>query len=603
MIFKHIFFLVILVLAITSCTKTKPTLDLSGTQFRHNQTLMREELSRLDATQTAVSQISKAHYNFVRGELAMHAGSFQEAINYYELAAAFEKGSAPTLRKRLAQIFVREGRLEEAINEVDRALRARSDDLDLLRLRAGVLAALKRTEEAIQAYSELMSLVPDNQDYYILLASLYVQNEETEEAKKVLTELVKINPNSVFGFYYLARVMEIKGELAEATKFYQKAVELDPNSEGLLIDYARVLAAQGRTQEAIEACQNLIANNPHSIAARRFLGQLLVREKNLDQAIREFEALGELEEDPTDTRLKIGLIKLETQDFQGAELDLSLILANDPENSVARYYLGSTYASMGQIKEAIFELKKIKHEQKMYLEAKSLLAYLLHQEMRYEEAEQAVREALLIRENDVTLLSFLSSVQRDMGKFPDAISSIKKVIEIEPNFDRHYFTLGVYLDQNREKEEALEAVKNAINLNPENAHALNYLGYSYAEAGVNLEEALSLIERAIAIDKTNGYYIDSLGWVYYQMGRYAEALEQLNRAISFVPNDAVILEHLGQVQLKLNKKKEALETFMHGLKFVNEAEDEEVESRLRRRIKEVESDLGISAGKDAGNAN
>ena len=68
-------------------------------------------------------------------------------------------------------------------------------------------------------------------------------------------------------------------------------------------------------------------------------------------------------------------------------------------------------------------------------------------------------------------------------------------------------------------------------LNPENAAALNYLGYTWAEQGIHLDEAEQLILRALAIEPNDGFYIDSLGWVYYQRGEYMQAIQHLERAV------------------------------------------------------------------------
>ena len=74
-------------------------------------------------------------------------------------------------------------------------------------------------------------------------------------------------------------------------------------------------------------------------------------------------------------------------------------------------------------------------------------------------------------------------------------------------------------------------MKKAIELNPEDVLVLNYLGYTWAEMGVQLDEAEDLIARALKIAPNDGFYIDSLGWVYYQKGDYPRAVEQLERAV------------------------------------------------------------------------
>jgi Flp pilus assembly protein TadD len=89
---------------------------------------------------------------------------------------------------------------------------------------------------------------------------------------------------------------------------------------------------------------------------------------------------------------------------------------------------------------------------------------------------------------------------------------------------------------------------------PDNAEALNSLGYLMADHSKNLTEAEKMIRRAVDQDPQNGAFIDSLGWVYYRLGRLNEARVQLERAVELTNGDAIVCEHLGDVykDLKLN---------------------------------------------------
>ncbi|WP_375211162.1 tetratricopeptide repeat protein [Hyphococcus sp.] len=97
----------------------------------------------------------------------------------------------------------------------------------------------------------------------------------------------------------------------------------------------------------------------------------------------------------------------------------------------------------------------------------------------------------------------------------------------------------------------------AVEIAPQEPAALNYLGYSWAERGLNLDEAFGLIEKAVAIEPNSGAYIDSLGWAHYQLGDYDEAVGHLEHAASLEPADPTITEHLGDVYWRLGRKIEA----------------------------------------------
>lgn len=571
-------------LVITGCTpRASGPEDSPG----FGAAMLLEQLAESDAEETRVPPSAEAHYNFLRAELALEMENVEEALEYYEKAAELEQGPAPFLRRRLAQLYVRAGKLEDALAQLDKARQGNADDLEVVKLRAGILASVKRTDEAIAAYRELIQLDPEQQDSYIILSSLYAQNKDPVAAVNVLKELVSKVPDSLFGYYYLARMLEATGDAAEAEKYYRKAIEVEPASESIQIDFARALATQGREEQALEVTTRILKSNPKSLAARQLKGQILWEGKKLDEALRTLEELREMEDDPAETRLKIALIKLERKDFAGAEEQLNLILAGHPGNPTARYFLASAYVGMNRLNDALSELAKIESGERMYVEARTLSAYLLRQEKRFAEAAEELSAALKVKENDIGLLVYLATVQREAEQFTEAIETMQQVLAQEPDDDRHLFTLGVLYHDAGDEAKAEEVMRRVIAANPSNANALNYLGYTLAEGNRSLPEAEELIKRALTLDASNGYFLDSLGWVYFKMGRYQDALVQLERAVKFSPDDAVILEHLGEVLLKLGQRERALKTFEQALRFAPESDDKGVAERLELRVEEL----------------
>jgi Flp pilus assembly protein TadD len=130
-------------------------------------------------------------------------------------------------------------------------------------------------------------------------------------------------------------------------------------------------------------------------------------------------------------------------------------------------------------------------------------------------------------------------------------------------------------------------MKETIKLNPSNAQALNYLGYTYAEMGTNLGEAEGLIQRAIKLEPEDGFYIDSLGWVYYQQGHYPEAVKELERAVDLAGDDPTITEHLADAYKKLGKIKEANHLYKDAL---SKAKENDQVVRLKDKLQALRDD-------------
>ena len=124
-------------------------------------------------------------------------------------------------------------------------------------------------------------------------------------------------------------------------------------------------------------------------------------------------------------------------------------------------------------------------------------------------------------------------------------------------------------------------MRKAIELNPRNAAALNYLGYTLADMGVQLDEAERLIRRALELQPNDGIYIDSLGWVYYQRGEYKRAVEQLERAVELAGEDPTIVEHLGDAYQRLGQSASAIRVYRDAL--LRSKESAQIE-RLKGKI-------------------
>jgi tetratricopeptide (TPR) repeat protein len=115
---------------------------------------------------------------------------------------------------------------------------------------------------------------------------------------------------------------------------------------------------------------------------------------------------------------------------------------------------------------------------------------------------------------------------------------------------------------------------------PDDAQALNYLGYTYAEMGIHLDEALGYVNRALAITPGDGFILDSLGWVYFKMKKYDLAIVNLQRALKALNDDPAVLEHLAEAYYANREYDNAIATYRKLLKL--EPGHKEYADRLRK---------------------
>ena len=121
--------------------------------------------------------------------------------------------------------------------------------------------------------------------------------------------------------------------------------------------------------------------------------------------------------------------------------------------------------------------------------------------------------------------------------------------------DRTYllFLRGELAERQKHYEPAEQFFRQALELDPESAMTLNYLGYMMADKGKQLPEALKLIRKAVELEPMNGAYLDSLGWAYFKMGEYELAEENLRQAVERDQTDPTVHDHLGDLYEKTGR--------------------------------------------------
>jgi tetratricopeptide (TPR) repeat protein len=143
------------------------------------------------------------------------------------------------------------------------------------------------------------------------------------------------------------------------------------------------------------------------------------------------------------------------------------------------------------------------------------------------------------------------------------------------------------LERQGRRDEALKAMEELIGRNPDHAGALNYVGYSWADANLHLELALEYIQRALALEPDNGYIRDSLGWVYYRLGRYPLARRELEKSLEVLGGDPFIQDHLGDVYRRLGLHEQAREQYR---KAVEQFEEESDRVRVRAKLEPLDQE-------------
>jgi tetratricopeptide (TPR) repeat protein len=146
---------------------------------------------------------------------------------------------------------------------------------------------------------------------------------------------------------------------------------------------------------------------------------------------------------------------------------------------------------------------------------------------------------------------------------------LDRVLEWFP--ERHYawYLLGVNFGAAGQYDEAIEALRKAVELNPQNAAALNALGNVYSALN-RYDEAQSAYEQAADLDPSSAKSFDGLGSVYTAIGSPEQAITAYEEAIARDADHSAAYIGLGWLYLGMERNEEALAAFEEGARLAPE---------------------------------
>jgi tetratricopeptide (TPR) repeat protein len=176
-------------------------------------------------------------------------------------------------------------------------------------------------------------------------------------------------------------------------------------------------------------------------------------------------------------------------------------------------------------------------------------------------------------------------ILRVKGRFPEAITAydeaIARVKTPSAGDWALFYSRGIAYDRAHDWPKAEADFEHALTLAPDQPAVLNYLGYSWADAGLHLKQARQMIEKAVQQQPNDGAIVDSLGWVMLRDGDTKNAVKTLERAVELEPQDATINGHLGDAYWAAGRKLEATFQWRRALTLNPEPEDKaKLEARL-----------------------
>jgi tetratricopeptide (TPR) repeat protein len=282
---------------------------------------------------------------------------------------------------------------------------------------------------------------------------------------------------------------------------------------------------------------------------------------------------------------------------------LQLALYLQPNHPLALLSLADLYESVKKPQMAIKIYERMPASSPLKRNAQIQLATNLDAADRGDEAIKILKDVNAESPKDIEAIMALGNIERGRKKFSDCAATYSQAIDaLPPAGDKNswvtYYYRGICEERSKQWAKAETDMRKALEMQPEQPHVLNYLGYSWIDQGINLDEGMKMIKRAVDQRPDDGYIVDSLGWAYFRIGNYEEAVKNLERAIDLKPEDPTINDHLGDAYWRIGRTLEAKFQWAHARDLKPEAEElPKIEAKIENGLPEDASSSAASADK------
>lgn len=548
-----------------------------------------------------------------------------ERIKDYGMAARFARRALALdpelieLRYRLVNWLETAGEQAQAAIELEVLLQHEPDNWPLYSHLARTYMDIGETERLSGLFERLLETPSTPTHVRVNVAYILSRSGYREQAREVFEQVLETDPQQEDAWLGMAELSLSKGEREKGIEYYRSAAKAIPDRSLALYELAQVLVTPADLDMVLPE---------EDLGFLYRLGKVLLDLKKPELAARVFESIVGLKPPTVEPWLDSARYYINQNEYDRADSILHEAIQTMPDSVKLYLFRGAALEKDQRFHEAtqVYEsgLEHLPGEVKLY----QYLGSGYEHEERWDEAIEVYKRGLLHVEEPARLHVSWGFALGRQQRWREAIAQYRVAVATDSTHSDAFLRWGIALESMRRWDEAIEKLSHAarldstdthalfylgscleqasrvldddsyfdragetfsrlIEMKPDDAYALNYLGYMYADRGIHLEEAVELLNRAVTLEPDNGAFFDSLGWAHYRLGHLEQAEQYLQKAVEQldgheaddqIEEQAVIFDHAGDVARALGKDREAAEHWRKALNLF--PDNEEVRAKL-----------------------
>jgi tetratricopeptide (TPR) repeat protein len=373
-------------------------------------------------------------------------------------------------------------------------------------------------------------------------------------------------------------LLQQQNSFDEAMTYTQKALALFPRSIPAAILEANLLHELKRDREAIAKMAELLTFYPDNISLRNQYAHILTH-YDLALAQQQFAIISKQQPKNADAVLSLGIIAMERKDYKAANKAFEKLLDDAQHTSTAHYYLGRLAEAQQNWQEAIFSYLQVERGNDFLSATISLLDIFIKQGDFISAQQHMNRVRIRFPDQSESLYLLHSQALIKHSYLVEGEKVLNDALTTLPNSSKLLYARAMLYTQRNQKGDAERDLRHILQFEPDNAVALNSLGYMLTDDSQRHREAEELLAKAHTLKPDDPVIIDSLGWLHYHQGNYVDAIRELRQAYTSYQEPAVAA-HLGEALWVTGAQEEARSIWQEGIKQT--PEDTSIPATMKR---------------------
>lgn len=540
------------------------------------QPLSEEKLRKLQVTGDSVK--SDILYVLLTAEIAGQRGQYRLALdNYLQVA---DKIPEPWVAERAARLALYLNDMEKAKKAVELWLSRDPDSLSANKAAVMLYLQSGEKDKAIDRLAHLMNIAGANKEQVLLEILRFMDKKVPKpQSLAVMEALSQRFPQSPEVHYAYGLLALRQGKTDLALKHVTKALELRPDWNKVQLMQSHLLAQLGESEKARQSLKALIEKHPENTQLRMVYAQFLLKQQDYKAAEQELSKLLRQQPDHPDALYAYALVSLQLNKDKQAEKALHRLLQQPKWRSEAYFYLGRIEAKRGNYKKALHWFEKIKEGDLVFEAEVNSTAALVKLGKTKEALKRLERLQAQYPEKKRQLYLLQAEILNGQQDYQGAFEVLSRAL-IEFPGDPDLLYARALLAEKLDRIDIVETdLKKILEKNPNDANALNALGYTLVDRTDRYEEAKSYLDRALSLKPDDPAILDSYGWLLYKLKDYAGALQHLQKAYRINP-DPEIGAHLGEVFWALGEKDRARQIWREVVKKAKGNQNEHIKKLI-----------------------